>query len=298
MQNRLIPFFAIPLSIGSMAMSACAEAPAQTRAETVEAPASGGELTSILNAGVIAEFGPTEDNRAKFLFDPLYDNHFGSLQELTPDLIDAIVAGSPPYDAVDAVFVSHAHGDHFSAGHITAMLAAQPSVQVVAPTQALNAMREEAAWQTRFESRVRAIALDNGETSDSFEISGALIEAFRSPHSGWPDRHANVHNITYRVSIAAGEGDYGRVMHMGDADPGAEHYTALQDFLAAHRTGVAMMPFWFYNVEGFDALLDETLNSESAIGVHVPVRVPAALEASGRPYFGGVGQVVEIPITP
>ena len=86
-------------------------------------------------------------------------------------------------------------------------------------------------------------------------------------------------------------------MHMGDADPGAEHYAGLQEFLSARRTGLTLMPFWFYNSDSFDQLLDETLNSQSAVAIHVPVRVPARLEESGRPFFGGVGQVLEIPNT-
>ena len=293
-------------SIGiALCLVSCSESAPQTSITEAasDVPASG-TATSILNAGVMAQIGGADGASVKFLFDPLYDDHFGSLQQLPPELIEAIVSGAPPYDGVNAVFVSHAHGDHFSATHLTRMLASQPQVQLVAPGQAIDRMREDANWQAGFEGRVTAITLENGETAQGTVISGAYVEAFRSPHAGWPDRHAATHNITFRVSAAgagegSGEGDGGgasaRIMHLGDADPAAEHFAALSEFLSAKRTGLAAVPFWFYGEDGLSAIIDETLNAQSAVAVHVPVNAPGYLEAGERPYFSGVGEVLEIP---
>lgn len=264
-----------------------APAPAASAAET-------GTVTSILNAGVAARIGMPEAP-VKFLFDPLYDNHFGSLEQLDEALIERIVAGELPYDDVAAVFVSHAHGDHFSARHLTRMLAAQPELRLVAPNQAVEAMREVEVWNPTFAARITAISLDNGEQADTFEIAGARIEAFRSPHSGWPDRHADVHNITFRVSAPNGQAMVHRVMHLGDADPGTEFYAPHAGFLSSARTGLAIVPFWFLNAEQAEALIGTTLNAEAAVGMHVPAREPGWLEGSGWDYFSGEGQRVEVP---
>ena len=234
---------------------------------------------------------------AKFLFDPLYDDHFGSLEQLPGELITAIVTGAPPYDNVDAVFVSHAHGDHFSATHLTDMLTAQPQLRLIAPGQAIERMREDAQWRRQFEARVTAIDLENGEAMPVIEFAGAQVEAFRSPHSGWPDRHAATHNITFRVSVAQIGGATGRVMHLGDADPATEHYAALSDFLAAKRSGLAVVPFWFYQQDNLSAIIDDTLNAQTVVAVHVPARAPAYLDLGAEPYFSGVGEVLEIPAT-
>lgn len=277
----------------AIALTACSSAQGGQEA-SAPIEESAGTATSILNAGVMTELGAGEDGMVKFLFDPLYDNHFGSLAELPPELIEAIVTGAAPYDGVDAVFVSHAHGDHFSASQLTRMLAAQGELVVVAPAQALEQMRADAGWEQGFEGRVRAIALDNGEASESFELAGATIEAFRTPHTGWPERHANVHNLTFRVSAPAGEGMVGRVMHLGDADPGPEHYAALEEFLQARRTSLAMVPHWHYGARDFATLLEETFNAESAVAIHVPVAVPAGLREGSRPYFSSAGEMLEI----
>lgn len=285
------------LPLAAALLGGCSEPGVQAAFEQPRGGALAGRATSILNAGVMAEIGPEQDGRAKFLFDPLYDDHFGSLEQLTPELIEAIVTGAPPYDAVDAVFVSHAHGDHFSASMLTRMLAEQPGLRLFAPGQAIDRMREDAGWDDSFAERTTGVALENGEAWEGVSVEGYSVDAFRSPHNGWPDRHFDTHNITFRVSAPAGEGAVGRVMHLGDADPSSEHYTALEGFLAAKRSGLAMVPFWFYQEGDLGVLVDETLNAQAPVAMHVPVRVPAYLRSGELPYFSAVGEVLEIPAT-
>jgi len=286
------------LALATM-LAACGAALSESTQQTSDGLVSEAEsqAISILNAGVMTEHTEAGADGAKFLFDPLYDDHFGSLAQLTPDLIERIIAGAPPYDGVDAVFVSHAHGDHFSVSQLTAMLNAQQQLTLVLPMQGLERLREGPDWQAEFAPRVRGIALENGEASEPFMIEGATVDAFRSPHSGWPDRHANVHNITFRVSVPAKAGSVSRVMHLGDADPAPEHYETLKDFLEAKRSGLAIVPFWFTLREDMEQIIDQTLNSESMVAVHVPVNVPKALQEGEWTYFSKVGEVLEIPAT-
>lgn len=268
------PFAALALT-GCYAAQEDAPPPAQ--AEIVE----GDKAVSILNAGVRAEMGG-----AKFLFDPLYDDHFGTFEVMGDALIEKIVKGDAPYDGVDAVLVSHAHGDHFSASNLNRLMATQKGVKLVAPKQAVDAMRENAQWQDRFEPRIVAIELENGESAESFEVEGTLIEAFRSPHSGWPERHFDTHNITYRLSSTEGV----RVMHLGDADPGTEHFEAHRALLESSRTALALVPFWYFGTRDPEALIDETLNADSAVAMHVPVETPRVLQSGKWDYFSEEGQ--------
>jgi len=290
----------LPLTVSLITLSACAEGPlhdSDIEPGSASDRANQASATSILNAGVMATARTQGEDSIKVLFDPLYDNHFGSLQELPADLAEAIITGTAPYDGVDLVFVSHAHGDHFSASMLTAMLAAQSGVQLVAPGQVIEAMRKENDWSADLEVKVRSIDLENGAATQTFELAGATITGLRSPHSGWPDRHSAVHNISYRVSVPTGNGEAMRVMHLGDADAADEHLAPFAEFFAAKRTGLVMVPFWFYQRDDWDAVRDETLNAQEAVAVHVPVRVPAALSEGARPYFTQVGEVVEIPLT-
>ncbi|WP_185960242.1 MBL fold metallo-hydrolase [Erythrobacter insulae] len=252
--------------------------------------------TAILNAGVMTELGAA-DQPVKFLFDPLYDDHYGTFQPMDQALINRIVEGQAPYDNVDAVFVSHAHGDHFSPAAFNRMMAAQSELKLIAPKQAIEQMRGDQGWDPVFAVRITEIALENGEQAAAFEISGARVEAFRSPHTGWPDNHSDVHNITYRISALVGDASYQRVMHFGDADPSRKHYAAHGEFLSSARTGLAIVPYWHFGTANPGSLIDQTFNAERAVGMHVPVSVPGWLGKTDRAYFTEEGQVAAIPET-
>ena len=87
-------------------------------------------------------------------------------------------------------------------------------------------------------------------------------------------------------------------MHMGDADPDPQHFAAYQSFFADQRTGIVIVPFWFLGAEDAGALFDKTLNAQSAVGVHVPVKTPASLAGGEWEYFNTLGQQLPIPPTP
>ena len=63
----------------------------------------------IAHAAVMVESGPT-----KILFDPIFDKDYGSFQLVAQETQQLMMSGQAPFDGVDAVFVSHAHGDHFA----------------------------------------------------------------------------------------------------------------------------------------------------------------------------------------
>ena len=86
----------------------------------VSAAAAGQETSTVRyleNEGVMIAHGDT-----KILFDPLFENGYERYQRVPPSMRDAIFAGIAPYDGVDAVFISHFHGDHFSARGVLRLL--------------------------------------------------------------------------------------------------------------------------------------------------------------------------------
>ena len=244
-----------------------------------------GEARAILNEGVLVESG-----EAKVLFDPLYDEGFGTFPELDPELRAAIITGAAPYDRLDAVFVSHFHGDHFSAPGIVKLLLAQPDVQLFAPAQAVAALQESEDWEARLADQVNAVSLENGDAAIVFEIDDLHIEALRTPHIGWPKNHAQVENITFRVTLDDGA----RVMHLGDADRAPQHFAPHAEFFGETPTHMGFAPFWFLSDAAGAAFLKEALNIDHAVGVHVPIEVPEPLKASGADYFNELGETREI----
>ena len=60
------------------------------------------------NEAVMVERGDT-----KIVFDPLFREDYGQYQRVPAEIEAALMAGTAPFDGIDAVFISHYHDDHF-----------------------------------------------------------------------------------------------------------------------------------------------------------------------------------------
>ena len=211
---------------------------------------------------------------ASILFDPLFRETYGQYL-LMPDAMQAaLFAGDPPFEDVDAVFISHHHGDHFSPEDILNLLKAQTSIHLYAPTQAVVAMRAIAAADdsTVFD-RGSAVSLEYMDTPISMEMEGLFIEAVRIPHSGWPTGRTDIENISWRVTLS--EGSDTTVLHMGDADPNDVHFARDEEFWNRTQVDMAFPPYWFFDSRSGPQILTERIGASRNVGIHVPVNIPS-----------------------
>lgn len=236
----------------------CGSAPAQTTVQY------------IANAGVLVA-----DGESKILFDPLFDNDYGQYVLPPADIRDAILDGTAPFDKVDAVFISHAHADHFFSSDILTLLRQQPAIVVYGSTQVADSL-ENAAGNNYADvfDRVIAVSLEPGDPPIVFEHKRLTIAAIRIPHSGWPDNWSDMQNIAFCVSLGGGTS----VLHLGDADVSDRHYANNADYWDARRPDVAFPPYWYFLSAAGRTILDQRLKPGLAIGVHVPKKVPAGLQ--------------------
>ena len=238
--------------------------------------------TYLGNEGVMVAQGNT-----KIVFDPLYDNTYGTYQAVPEHTREALLQAKPPFDDIQALFVSHAHGDHFSAADTVAFLQAHPAAVFVAPAQAIEALHVELHKEKLSLSTERFVVIDLDYSDAPLELNvGELkVEAVRIAHAGGPSRR-EIQNILYRVTLA-GEAV---VMHMGDADPRLSNYRPYDKHWQALKTDLALPPYWFFVVPGGEKLLSQRLNSAQQIGVHVPAEAPEDLIKSGADYFFRSGE--------
>ena len=239
----------------------------------------------IANEGLLAQSGDV-----KILFDPFQVSGFGTYQEpRSSDLAD-LMAGQSAFSGIDAVFISHAHQDHFSAPQMIAYLKAQSGVHLIAPQQALEMMQAEPNWDTALTARMTILNMDYGDAPQSISLSGIEATAVRIAHAGWPaPRRVTVQNMVYRVTLDGAV----TFMHMGDADPNAVHFAPFADHWRAKITDTAFPPYWFLTSAQGQRLLRD-INIQRAIGVHVPIVVPQDLIASGADYFSVLGESLAI----
>lgn len=240
----------------------------------------------IANEAILVSHG-----EAKIMFDPLPLSGFGVYPEPSPADIAKMMSGQGEYEGVDAVFISHAHRDHFSAVAMITYLTNNPDVRLIAPQQALDMMQADANWDEALQGRMTILDMEVGDAPEAISIGDITATAVRIPHAGWPaPARASVQNMVYRVTL----GDGATVMHMGDADPRRQHFIPHKDHWAERRTETAFPPYWFLtSMQGRNILTDD-MNVASSIGVHVPLEVPADLKESEQDYFSKSGETREI----
>ncbi|GAA0854488.1 MBL fold metallo-hydrolase [Aliiglaciecola litoralis] len=245
-----------------------------------------GKVTYLANEAIMIESAET-----KLLFDPFFHHHFDTYA-LVPDTIKAkIMAGEPPFDNIKAIFVSHAHGDHFSDKDMLAYLTAHSGTHLYAPEQAISQLTFLAP-PDEILARLHSISLAFGQQAETTTNDNLLIETVRIPHAGWPSR-ANVENLVFRVSIysdAKRDDNALTVMHMGDADPNRQHFIPFKDLWQKRHTSMAFPPYWFYLSKQGNEILDSIINTRKFAGIHVPLAVPEALLNSSNDYFTQSGE--------
>ncbi len=246
------------------------------------------------NEGLMVVQGET-----KIVFDPLFRNSYGQYQLLPKAMEEALFAGAPPFDGIDAIFVSHYHGDHFSPADILRLLKAQPAIRLYAPSQAVKGLREVAGGADEIVfDRVTAVELAYKDEPVTLEMAGLLIEAVRIPHSGWPSGRLDVENISWRVTL----NETTTVLHMGDADPNDVHFERDAEYWDMRHTHMAFPPYWFFSSSYGPAVLKDRIKPDHSVGVHVPVSISKTrslrpLELRDYDLFTKPGETREIPVS-
>ena len=223
-------------------------------------------------------------NETKILFDPFFHNAYNSFQLVPKEIQEALFAGEAPYNNIDAIFISHAHGDHFSASDVLKYLTLFPKTQLVAPAQAVDQILK-LAEDSEIEKQILSLSLNYQDPPINRRLAKFSFDAVRIPHAGWPQR-ADVANLVYRVSLE----DEITVMHLGDADANDTHFEPLIEHWQARLTHMAYPPFWFFTTEAGPMIVATRINAKKSIGIHVPIEVPEKLEKSGAEFFNKPGE--------
>ena len=220
----------------------------------------------IANMGAMIERGET-----KIVFDPLFNNDYGIYEPVPTETRAALLAGTEPWNGIDAIFISHHHGDHFDPGTVLELLRTRQTMELFGPEQAAAAIRERvAAAGDPVLKRIHGLSLENGMASTDITVGPLLIEAVRIRHAGWPNRHADVENIVFRVTLD----NETTVMHFGDADPADAHFAKSPEHWNERQSHFAMPPYWFFLSDEGRQILQDRIGADKVVGMHVPTNVP------------------------
>ena len=215
----------------------------------VLAQAAGPQIHYVANSGMLV----TVSGR-RFLIDAPIRDGIPPYPVSSPEERARLEGARPPYDAVDAILITHWHDDHFSAGAIAAHLQANPRTIVVSSPQVVEALI--AAAPAVAASRLRSVLPAPGQ-SHRLDVGGVPVHVLRirhNPSRRFPDQH---------VGFLIGAAD--PVLHVGDADPAAGNFTVLTSL---PRVDVALLPFWYLSDEGNRRFVAEAIRPRRIVAMH------------------------------
>jgi L-ascorbate metabolism protein UlaG (beta-lactamase superfamily) len=156
-------------------------------------------VTFIGNAGFLITAGDK-----KILIDATFRG-YKEVYELPVDIQGKIASAQPPFDDIDVILATHAHGDHFNADLTRQCMKNNPNT-VFASTAQLTATLKD------FPDRVVTFNPSRGKT-DSKELRGISIKAIYLPHGSYDANKTEIINYGYIVNLNGI-----KLFHTGDVD--------------------------------------------------------------------------------
>ena len=171
------------------------------------------EVTYVGNAGFLIKIGDK-----KILIDALFKGFEGDY--ILPEHIqEKLSLAQAPFNDVDLVLVTHAHGDHISANMVQQHMKNNPNAIFASTKQTVDALN---ARDTIDNFHDRRIGFNpSKEKSDKQDIKGISIEAFYLPHG--PD--SRIINNGFLVTVNGVS-----FFHTGDVDYDQFTYEEFQSF--------------------------------------------------------------------
>jgi L-ascorbate metabolism protein UlaG (beta-lactamase superfamily) len=214
-------------------------------------------LTYVANMGVMVGAGDT-----KVLVDALFDEPNPDYRAPAPEVLDKIMKGEAPFDGIDLVLITHNHPDHLDAGLAVRYLEARPEPVLLAPSDAVEAMRQVSADWPRIGPRVVSLDLKVGDKAMK-ELKGIPVTACRTLHSG--DREAPM-NLMFVFEVGGH-----RVWHEGDTNGKPEVFQAFG--LDKTPLDLAVVHYWFPLEPNCALFLQEVLKADHIALGHLPIRL-------------------------
>lgn len=216
--------------------------------------------TYLGNEGVLVTRGET-----KVVFDAFYADSYGVYAQVPNEIVEAMQNDRPPYDGIDAVFVSHVHGDHFTASRAIRYLRSHRDVKLYGSRQTYDAIAGELEADDPLLKRIVVADLKATDAPKIIDVDGLHIEVVAIPHAGAKSR-MSIQNLSWRVTLD----DATTVIHLGDADTDDASFKRHAEHFAARRANAAFPPYWFFDSEAGKAIIATYLDAEQVIGIHVP----------------------------
>jgi L-ascorbate metabolism protein UlaG (beta-lactamase superfamily) len=220
---------------------------ADVRAAIQDAPA----LRYVANAGVLV----TIEGR-RFLVDAPIRDGIPPYATSPAGERARLESASAPYDAVDAILITHWHEDHFSPDAVAAHLTRNARAVLVSSPEVVARVRAVAADLPV--QRLRGILPAPGQF-EAVTIGAVTVRVLRIRHN--PTRRLPEQHVGFLIGEAA------PVLHVGDADPEPDNFVLLRGL---PKVDVALLPFWYLHDAASRRFVADAIAPRRVVGMHLP----------------------------
>ncbi len=235
---------------------------AGARAAIQDAPA----LRYVTNAGVLA----TVDGH-RFLIDAPIRDGIPPYATSPADERARLENAQAPYDAVDAILITHWHEDHFSPEAVAAHLTRNARAVLISSPEVVARVRAVAPDLPV--QRVRGVLPAPGQF-EAVTVGSVTVRVLRIRHN--PTRRLPEQHVGFLI------GEKAPVLHVGDADPAADNFVLLRSL---PRVDVALLPFWYLHDAASRRFVADSIAPRQIVAVHLPpadaARVARTLREAG-----------------
>lgn len=203
------------------------------------------QITWLANEGVLLAVGAQQ-----VLIDALIPAPYSIYTSLPASVAQRLLAGEPPFAAIELALVSHIHRDHNQPGFAEQYLAAHPSTRLISSPQVVASLHAKNTQSLANWPRV-------GE-SQRLEHAGIEVEFMNLSHG-----IEGMQNLGHIIGL----GPF-RILHLGDAEPDPANFSAYA--FAARQFDVALIPYWYYSSAAGRDLIATHIQARLFIAVHIP----------------------------
>ncbi len=152
------------------------------------------------NAGFLVQMG-----KKKILIDGCFRGFAGAYL-LPQEIQDKLAKAQAPFDGIDLILATHAHGDHFDSELVRQHLQSNPKAVFASTRQATAPLMD-------LQGRVLTFEASRGK-ADRKEVAGTRVEALSLSHGAPAAGRTEILNYGYVVSVGGFS-----FFHTGDIDP-------------------------------------------------------------------------------
>lgn len=218
-------------------------------------------LEAVANAGVLFRSG-----EQAFLFDAPFRDGVAPYETPSVRQRQRLESAAPPYARLAAILITHWHADHFDAAAVASHLRHDPRTVLIASGEVIDRVRSAGASARQ----LRELTPAQGKTL-SADIAGTRVHAIRLRHN--PARRTPEQHLGFLVEGCAD------VLHVGDANPDADNFSALRNL---PKADAALLPYWYLENAPSLAFVRDAIAPARIVPVHIPPTERAAVAQAQR----------------